>query len=92
MTKPWRGRATYLLFGVAIVLSQALTGAGATMLGFALDLVVLLGIAIPATFIVMATTQLTETVTWILIACGNGLTGLVYMVWYRRGGWLAKQV
>lgn len=84
--------ASYLLFGVAIVLSQALTGAGATMLGFALDLVVLLGIAIPATFIVMAMTDLTETLTWVLIAAGNVLTGLVYMLWYKRGGWLAKQV
>ncbi len=84
--------ASYLLFGVAIVLSQALTGAGATMLGFALDLVVLLGIAIPATFIVMAVTPLTETLTWVLIAGGNILTGLVYMVWYRRDGWLSKEV
>ncbi len=84
--------ASYLLFGVAIVLSQALAGAGATMLGFALDLVVLLGIAIPATFIVMAMTDLTETLTWILIAAGNVLTGVVYMFWYKRGGWLAKKV
>lgn len=84
--------ASYLLFGVAIVLSQALTGAGATMLGFALDLVVLLGIAIPATFVVMEVTHLTETLTWFLIAGGNVLTGLVYMVWYRRGRWLAKEV
>lgn len=84
--------ASYLLFGVAIVLSQALAGAGATMLGFALDLVVLLGIAIPATFIVMAVTPLTETLTWILIAGGNVLTGLVYMFWYKRGAWLSKKV
>lgn len=84
--------ASYLLFGVAIVLSQALTGAGATMLGFALDLVVLLGVAVPVTFLVMALTPLTETLTWILIACGNALTGIVYMIWYRRGAWLAKQV
>lgn len=84
--------ASYLLFGVAIVLSQALTGAGATMLGFALDLIVLLGIAIPATFIVMAMTPLTETLTWLLIAGGNVLTGVVYMIWYKRGGWLSKEV
>jgi putative MATE family efflux protein len=84
--------SSYLLFGVAIVLSQALTGAGATMLGFALDLVVLLGIAVPATFIVMAATPLTEDLTWILIAGGNILTGLVYVVWYRRGHWAKKQI
>jgi len=84
--------ASYLLFGVAIVLSQALTGAGATMLGFALDLVVLLGLAVPVTFLVMALTPLTETLTWILIAGGNAISGIVYMIWYRRGAWLAKQV
>jgi putative MATE family efflux protein len=84
--------ASYLLFGVAIVLSQALTGAGVTMLGFALDLVVLLGIAVPVTFLVMAITPLTETLTWILIAGGNILTGLVYIVWYRRGHWAKKQI
>jgi Na+-driven multidrug efflux pump len=84
--------ASYLLFGVGIVLSQALTGAGATMLGFGLDLVVLLGVAIPATFVVMAMTTLTEDLTWILIAGGNALTGIVYMIWYRKGGWLSKEV
>lgn len=84
--------ASYLLFGVAVVLSQAMTGAGATMIGFSIDAIVLLLAVVPAMLIVIAATDLTQTMTWLVVAIGNALSGLVYLVYFRRGTWASKQI
>jgi len=84
--------ASYLFFGLAVVISQALAGAGATMAGFTIDALVLLGLVVPATLIVIGVTDLTHAMTWSLIAGGNVVTGLVYTAWFKRGKWLAHQV
>jgi putative MATE family efflux protein len=83
---------SYLFFGVAIVISQALAGAGATMAGFTIDAFVLLGLVIPVSLIVIGVTDLTQTMTWALIAGGNVVTGIVYTHWFRRGKWVTHQV
>lgn len=83
---------TYAFLGVAVVLSQALSGAGATLSSFAIDSVVLLGILIPATLIMLAFFDLSRTETWAMIAAGNVLSCLAYVVWYQRGYWVHKQI
>ncbi len=84
--------ASYLAFGIAVVFSQALSGAGATMAGFTIDGLVLLGLVVPTTLITIATTDLTQQMTWTIIAAGNIVTGLVYTLWFRRGTWLHYSV
>jgi putative MATE family efflux protein len=84
--------ASYLFFGVAVVISQALAGAGATMAGFTIDSFVLLALVIPASLIAIAATDITQTLTWSLIAGGNVVTGIVYVAWFKRGRWLTHQV
>jgi putative MATE family efflux protein len=84
--------ASYLLFGVAVVLSQAMTGAGATMIGFTIDGLVLLGVVVPATLLVIALTDITQTQTWFIVATGNVLSGLAYVFYFRRGTWASKQI
>lgn len=84
--------ASYLLFGVAVVLSQAMTGAGATMIGFTIDAIVLLMAVVPAMLIVIAVTDLTQTMTWTVVAIGNALSGLAYFLYFRRGTWASKQI
>jgi putative MATE family efflux protein len=84
--------ASYLFFGAAVVISQALTGAGATMAGFTIDALVLLGLVVPATLVTISATDITQTQTWTIIACGNVLTGVVYATWFRRGTWLDVRV
>lgn len=84
--------ASYLLFGIAVVLSQAMTGAGATMIGFTIDAVVLLLAVVPATLVVIAVTDLSQTMTWGIVAAGNVLSGLVYLVYFRRGAWAQKRI
>lgn len=84
--------ASYLLFGVAVVLSQAMTGAGSTMIGFTLDGLVLLCAVVPATLLVIALTDITQTQTWFIVATGNVLSGLAYVLYFRRGTWARKQI
>jgi Na+-driven multidrug efflux pump len=84
--------ASYLCFGIAVVFSQALSGAGATMAGFTIDALVLLGLVVPATLITIAATNLSQPMTWSIIAAGNVVTGLVYTLWFRRGTWLEYRV
>lgn len=80
--------ASYLLFGLAVVLSQALTGAGLTMLGFKIDLVAVLAFIAPATIVALVALDLTVLRTWILIAAGNVVSGILYVFWYKRGHWV----
>src|SRR5690606_11203889 len=82
--------ATYVFLGTAVVLSQALAGAGATMASFAIDSVVLCLLLIPATLLMLAFFDLSRVETWLLIAAGNVLSCAAYIVWYRRGDWLRK--
>jgi Na+-driven multidrug efflux pump len=49
-------------------------------------------LVIPASLIAIAATDITQTLTWSLIAGGNVVTGIVYVAWFKRGRWLTHQV
>ncbi len=83
---------TYAFLGVAVVLSQSLSGAGATMSSFAIDTVVLVGVVIPITLVMLAGFDLTRLETWIMIAVGNVLSAIAYVVWFKMGTWVEKQI
>ena len=84
--------ATYAFLGVAVVLSQALSGAGATLSSFAIDTLVLLALIVPFTIVMLVFFDLSRLQTWFIIASGNVLSALAYIAWYRRGTWVHKQI
>jgi len=77
---------------VGVVLSQAMTGAGATLSSLVLDGVLLLGIILPTAYVVAATLDLPrESLFWV-IALGNVGSALAYVGYYATGAFLRKQV
>ena len=84
--------STYAFLGVAVVLSQALSGAGATLSSFAIDTVVLLGLLVPFTLLMLIFSDLGRVETWFIIAAGNVLSAIAYAVWYKHGSWVHKQI
>jgi len=83
---------TYAFLGVAVVISQALSGAGATLSSFAIDSVVLLAVIVPFTLLMLIFFDLSRVETWYIIAAGNVLSALAYVAWFKRGTWVDKQI
>ncbi len=83
---------SYAFLGVAVVLSQALAGAGATLSSLVLDSLVLLGLVIPITLLTVLLSDVTPERTWLLIALGNVLSGIAYALWFATKRWVHKQV
>ena len=88
----WIVGSTYAFLGVGVVLSSALSGAGATRTSLVVDVVVLLGLLVPLTIVMLIFTDLTQTETWSLIAVGNVLTAIGYAIWFGRKNWIHKKV
>jgi len=84
--------ATYIFLGVAVVISSALSGAGATRACLVIDASILLGIVVPLTVAMWNFTDLTPTQTWYLIAIGNLLSAIGYAAWFGKKSWIHKVV
>lgn len=84
--------ATYAFLGAAVVISQALSGAGATLSSLVLDIIVLLGLQVPCTIIALAFFDVTPNAIFWLIALGNALSAVAYGIWFFHGSWVHKQV
>jgi len=74
---------SYITYGVCIVLGNALGGAYATKLTLRLDLIIVLAIQLPLSFLAVATTK-GRTGLWSAIATTNAVSALVYGVVYAR--------
>ncbi len=81
---------SYGFIAVAIVLSQAMTGAGATLSSFVLDAIVLLGFVVPAAYVAAVTLGLPRSAVWKVIAAGNAAAAVLYTLYYVRGSFLRK--
>lgn len=84
--------ASYALLGIAIVISQALSGAGATLSSFVIDAGVILLIQIPVTLVVLAFYEVTPMDVWLIIGGGNAAAAIVYAAWYLKKDWMDKVV
>jgi putative MATE family efflux protein len=82
---------TYGLVGVAVVLSQAINGAGATLSSLLVDALVLM-VLIPVAIYAAEILRIARPHFWMLIALGNVVTAIGYIGWYARGTFLQKQV
>lgn len=76
---------TYALLGAAVVLSQAMAGAGATLQSLVVDAVVLLLVVLPAAYLVVEVLETPRQVLWWVLAAGNGLGAAAYAGSYAWG-------
>ena len=83
---------TYVAFGVMIVLSQAMTGAGATLQSLLVDAAVLGFLVVPAAYVIVQVAELPRHWLWVVIAFGNVAGMLAYGVYYQRGSFLSKDL
>jgi putative MATE family efflux protein len=88
----WRVGLTYAVLGVGLVLSQAMTGAGATLPSLVLDLFGLLGVTVPLAYVVTELLGLPCAWLWNVIALGNCVSALAYVVYYLRGRFLDHEL
>jgi putative MATE family efflux protein len=76
---------SYAAFGFAIVLGNALVGAGATRLALKVDLVLVVAVQLPLMLIVTAALHLPPTGLWAAVVAVNVVSAAVYAVVARRG-------
>jgi putative MATE family efflux protein len=83
---------SYGFIGVGIVLSQAMTGAGATFSSMVIDSGILILVVVPAAYLITETYDLSRFWLWIVIAGGNVAGCLAFLGFYAKGGFLRKQL
>ncbi|MEM1416663.1 MAG: MATE family efflux transporter [Myxococcota bacterium] len=83
---------TYVAFGAMIVLSQAMTGAGATLQSLLVDSAVLGFIVVPAAYVIVQVAELPRSWLWAVIAFGNIAGMFAYGAYYQRGRFLQKDL
>jgi Na+-driven multidrug efflux pump len=83
---------TYAMLGLALVLSQAMAGAGATLSSLVIDGAVLLLFVVPVAIFVTEPLGMSRTALWYVIAGGNVLAALAYGAYYLTGAFLTKRV
>jgi Na+-driven multidrug efflux pump len=83
---------SYAAVAIGVVLSQALTGAGATLASLVVDAAGLLVFAIPAAIVAASVLGLPPSGLWRTIALANVIIALAFFAYYARGGFLEKKV
>lgn len=81
---------TYGVFGVGVVLSQALAGAGATLRSLLVDTAVLAIFVLPAAIWVVLVAGWPRDSLWMVVALGNLAGGVAYAIAFGRGAFLAS--
>lgn len=74
---------SYVFFGAGVVISQAMTGAGATLLSLKTDAFVVLPLGVA--LVSVAYSMDGTTPLWVTVAVGNLVSGLVFFAVYLRG-------
>ena len=87
----WVG-ASYVGLGIGIVLGSAIQGAGATLRALVLDTLVIAGFQLPTSVLFVLSKSATYAGLWKIVALTYFLFALVYVISYRRGGFLRSSV
>ncbi|MEM7448443.1 MAG: MATE family efflux transporter [Myxococcota bacterium] len=87
-----RTATTYAFMGTGLVLSQAMTGAGATLASMILDGVVVVILVVPAAYLVAEVFSLPCEGLWWVLAGGNVVGALAYMSYFGHGGFLRRNL
>ncbi len=83
---------SYGFAAVSVVLSLALNGAGSTRTPAVIDFVVYVLLIVPGAYYLVYEEALTREGLWIVIAAGNLLLAIVYVVLFRLGKWQKKSL
>jgi putative MATE family efflux protein len=83
---------SYVLVAIGVVLSQALTGAGATLASLVLDASVLVLAVVPAAIVVTEAAGAPPVGLWVTMAVGNAVIAAVFAVYYAKGKFLDKRI
>lgn len=83
---------SYIALGVGIVLASAIQGAGATRLTFWLDSLVVFGLQVPLSLAVVFGFDAGYERLWLVVAATYTAFAVVYLVAYRRGGFLRTEI
>jgi putative MATE family efflux protein len=78
--------------GIGFVYGRGLDGAGNTVPSAVINLLTLWGIQVPAAFLLSRWAGLGLLGIWWGRALANGANGLLYVTWFRRGGWKLREV
>jgi MATE family multidrug resistance protein len=78
---------SYTLYGVAIVLGNAIMGAGATRLALRVDATLVFGVQFPLMVAVVALLHAPVTDLWRTIVVVNAINAIVYALLFRRTSW-----
>lgn len=78
---------SYLGLGTGVVLGNAITGAGATRTALVTDLVVILGVQLPASLIAVLPSDADMTKLWVAVAATYVVSGLTYVLVFRFSPW-----
>jgi putative MATE family efflux protein len=82
---------TYGLLAAGVVLSQAMTGAGATLDSLALDATVLVGLTVPAAYLVAELWELPRDTFFQVIAGSNIAAVLAFGLYFWRGRFWGRE-
>jgi Na+-driven multidrug efflux pump len=77
---------------VGVVLARGFDGAGNTVPAMTINLVSLWILEVPLAFALSRVLGLGATGVWWGRALSNMANGLLFAVWFRRGGWKERQV
>jgi Na+-driven multidrug efflux pump len=79
---------SYVFLGIAVVLGNAMAGAGATRTTLAVDAGVILGFQFPASILLVAAFGAPIESAFACVAATNTLSAIVYAIVYARGAWI----
>ena len=83
---------SYVFVAIALVLAQALNGAGSTRTPMFIDAVGLLLIQLPLAFYLSRRPGLGLTGVWYAIVASNAFMAIIYLVWFKIGRWKKKEL
>jgi putative MATE family efflux protein len=83
---------SYVFLAIAIVLNQALNGAGDTLSPMVITGIAVFGVRIPLAFLLPRLFDLGTSGIWLAVALSTVLEGTVVGFWFRSGRWKRKKV
>jgi len=83
---------SYVFLAMAIVLHQALNGAGDTLSPMVITGIAVLGLRIPLAMVLPRLFDLSTSGIWLAMALSTALEGSVVAFWFRSGRWKKKKI
>ncbi len=83
---------SYAFLAAGIIASRGLDGAGDTMPGMTIGLLTLWLVQVPLTYAMARWGAIGADGVWVGLSIANILNGVLFVYWFKRGGWKRKKV